>query len=186
MGSSAVCRTRNLSAANDNYYSRIALEEMVKYLDQASRLRAKTFPVPKLARSHIDSERRTARGKGGIQRMLMEHLMWIRCGSCNLVALALVLSLCALVKKETHWLKKKLKCQGNGPCTRSLKIALSFLLWLRGCSVLQSGVTKFRISQGRERCARIKCLPMFLKLPAPFSSSLGVAQASACDQRSMA
>ena len=41
-------------------------------------------------------------------------------------------------------------------------------------------------NQGREHCARIKCLPMFLKLPTPFSSSLGVAQASTCDQRSMA
>lgn len=58
LGCNALCLTGNLSAANDDYYSRIALEEMaelVKYLDHASRLRAKTFQVPKLARSHIDS-----------------------------------------------------------------------------------------------------------------------------------
>lgn len=33
------------------------MAELVEYLDQANRPRAKTFPVPKLATSHIDCER---------------------------------------------------------------------------------------------------------------------------------
>ena len=62
----------------------------------------------------------------------------------------------------------------NGTPTKCLKIVLSSLSWLRGYSVLQSRVAEFRISQCREHRARIKCLPMFLKVPSPFSSSLGV------------
>lgn len=198
MGCSAICCTKNLSAANGEYYCRIALEEMaelVKYLDQARRTRAKTFPVPKLARSRIHSERETLpeeksvfrRCWCSIVRIQQSNLVliWIRCCSCHLVTIAPVLSFCGLVKKDVC-VEKKTQVPSEWYTHRVLKNSFVIPVGAKRIFYSQSGVTKFRISQGREHRARIKCLPLFLKLPPPFSSSLGVGRFSTCDQRSVA